>query len=851
MKKFLLCLVACLWLIPNALANTQTVTWADVYAHVGSGANEVLSGSTKVVGDVTFAFDKGSGSNDVAYYNNGSQVRMYANNTVTISVPEGNVMTSIVITATTSQPASNFTASVGSISGTDVGTWTGSASSVTFKVSSGQVRMSKVEVTYGEGTGGGTTDPDPGPGTDPTPNPGGEGGTATFNFLSPADVTAMNASVAIPTTVSTGTEVDDVIFLSNGVTVSSTKGTNNSSMLWKQTGGDLQYRIYKGSVMTISAPGTITSIVFTTGNNYFTSSYVTPSTGTLTNNNTKENSWTGSASEVTFTVGTAQNQQINTIVVTYESGDAPVVLTPQISCTDNKVSITCATQGADIYYTTDGTNPSNTSTKYTQPFEISETVTVKAIAYLNGQASSIATYTANYVGAYSGFEAFMAGGNGTEGTVSGPITAVYQSGQYFYVVDSKNYPMLVYGNVSQTFSNGDKIASVSGKYSPYSGLPELTNPTFGAVTAGGTPVAPLVIPVSEAKTTTINTYVQFDNVSIDASKNMTDDSGTIALYYRFDGVNAPEDFSKKYDVQGFISIYNGTYQIYPSSITEAAGNLDKVATPVFSVASGAVAENTQVEITCATEGAKIYYTTDGNAPTAQSTLYNGAITITEAVTIKAIAVKDGMTDSAVATASYTVINPNQKSVTFDFTQPSTLGDYSDEGEANAEVDLTGVTFTAGVISLTSYAEEGASNKPRLFYGSGNSAGWTYRFYNQNSFTISAQEGYQITAVEIEGTNMGSNITCSTGSLNGSGSNWTWAPANAQDEVTSVTVAKTATGNNPALKSITVSYDITTGIQSVEADSEAIYFNLQGQRVANPDRGIFIRVQGGKAVKIIK
>ena len=80
-----------------------------------------------------------------------------------------------------------------------------------------------------------------------------------------------------------------------------------------------------------------------------------------------------------------------------------------------------------------------------------------------------------------------------------------------------------------------------------------------------------------------------------------------------------------------------------------------VATPAFSVASGAVDSGTSVTISCATDGAEIYYTTDGTEPTAESTEYTEAISITKAVTLKAIAVKDGMNDSAVASASYSII----------------------------------------------------------------------------------------------------------------------------------------------------------------------------------------------------
>ena len=91
-----------------------------------------------------------------------------------------------------------------------------------------------------------------------------------------------------------------------------------------------------------------------------------------------------------------------------------------------------------------------------------------------------------------------------------------------------------------------------------------------------------------------------------------------------------------------------------------------VATPAFSVASGAVNSGTSVTISCATDGAKIYYTTDGSDPTASSTEYTAAISVTEAVTLKAIAVKDGMNDSAVASVSYTIKPDYSKCVVGDF-----------------------------------------------------------------------------------------------------------------------------------------------------------------------------------------
>ncbi len=41
------------------------------------------------------------------------------------------------------------------------------------------------------------------------------------------------------------------------------------------------------------------------------------------------------------------------------------------------------------------------------------------------------------------------------------------------------------------------------------------------------------------------------------------------------------------------------------------------------------------------------------------------------------------------------------------------------------------------------------------------------------------------------------------------------------------------------------------IEAIDADNTpAIYFNLMGQRVANPENGVFVRVQNGKASKVI-
>ena len=60
-----------------------------------------------------------------------------------------------------------------------------------------------------------------------------------------------------------------------------------------------------------------------------------------------------------------------------------------------------------------------------------------------------------------------------------------------------------------------------------------------------------------------------------------------------------------------------------------------------------------VKISANARGAKIYYTDNGSAPTSASTLYSGPITLSATKTIKAIAIKDGYTNSDVVSVTYT------------------------------------------------------------------------------------------------------------------------------------------------------------------------------------------------------
>lgn len=86
----------------------------------------------------------------------------------------------------------------------------------------------------------------------------------------------------------------------------------------------------------------------------------------------------------------------------YAGGDTPV--TPSVAAptfspaggtytTAQTVSISTTTSGATIYYTTDGTTPTTSSSQYASALSISATTTVKAIAVKDGEASAVSTAT--------------------------------------------------------------------------------------------------------------------------------------------------------------------------------------------------------------------------------------------------------------------------------------------------------------------------------------------------------------------------------------------------------------------------------------------------------------------------
>ena len=121
---------------------------------------------------------------------------------------------------------------------------------------------------------------------------------------------------------------------------------------------------------------------------------------------------------------------------------------------------------------------------------------------------------------------------------------------------------------------------------------------------------------------------------------------------------------------------------------------DLAAKPAFNIPSGSTFyPTTNVTLTCATEGATIYYTTDGSRPTNLSTEYTGPIAISATTTIKARAYAPNVGPSTTSTATYTLKKP---------TPP--LTDFKKYVEVTLSTDLATSEITTGVPALVKLSE---------------------------------------------------------------------------------------------------------------------------------------------------
>jgi len=260
---------------------------------------------------------------------------------------------------------------------------------------------------------------------------------------------------------------------------------------------------------------------------------------------------------------------------------APVIEgeTPFVGSTT--VTITCETQDASIYYTTDGTDPTNESTAYVEPFELTATATVKAIAYdVTGANSDVASKEFVATPTVANIAALNALENGTTFAYTGEALVVAKAANenktYVYIKDETGSSLIYDADASKTEAAvvGKTIAANwTGKVTVYKNLFEAVPDAALSVKDGEAvevtyPEAQLTDVVADNVSQVVElkgvTYT-LDGKSLTISQGQAETAG----YNQFGMEIAAAEEGKTYNIVGAIGRYNDNIQFWPISIEEA------------------------------------------------------------------------------------------------------------------------------------------------------------------------------------------------------------------------------------------------------------------------------------------
>jgi hypothetical protein len=192
------------------------------------------------------------------------------------------------------------------------------------------------------------------------------------------------------------------------------------------------------------------------------------------------------------------------------------------------------------------------------------------------------------------------------------------------------------------FSNPVPATDATFDSNPVTWVPSPAH--FGNVFGGLIQVYPVFSPAT-------NSHIGSEDITITAF-------GADAIYYTTDGTT-PTIGSTLYTGVITVSVTT-TFKAFAvkaglanSVVNTATYTILGQTTPTFSPTAGsyAVVQN----VTISSPGADfIFYTVDGSTPTAFSIVYTGPVVVPESLTIKALATKSGVADSAIGSATYTI-----------------------------------------------------------------------------------------------------------------------------------------------------------------------------------------------------
>jgi hypothetical protein len=325
------------------------------------------------------------------------------------------------------------------------------------------------------------------------------------------------------------------------------------------------------------------------------------------------------------------------------------------------VTLSCATPGATIHYTTDGTDPTAISSVYSAPITVSFTTTVKARAYKTGLADSV-TVSHTYV---IGFSDDMESDQKWTATGLWHLTTKRSN--------SPTHSRWFGDETTGTYGPGSAPTSTMSRPEPAGNAPMATGVAHGELTSPSIPVAGRTAATLSfrhwrdveysARGSYDKTYVQVKYGSGGWHTVWSLDSSTPSsraweqvnqsLLRIPSGVSSLQVRFVFDSVDGYNNNYAGWF-IDDVDVALTTSELDKVAAAIFSPLPSTYSAPISVTLSCATPGATVRYTTDGTDPTTSSSLYSSPIPVTVTTTIKARAYKTGLADSDLATGAYAI-----------------------------------------------------------------------------------------------------------------------------------------------------------------------------------------------------